>query len=130
MPAAAKKKPVKAVNATDIAHKAERWAKYMRDAAALAKDREQDDELNELRLRHADELQPFIDKYDLEIERLEDKAAEIYSEVIAWLLTRPKAIAIESKRAIAKLLKGKKPGARQPDAEKFIARCEELGKDP
>lgn len=130
MAAAAKAKTTKAVNATDIAHKAERYATVKRSIAALIQEKDQDQELNATIERHAEELQPFYEKYDVEIQRLEAKADGIRGEVIEWLRKQKKAITIETKNAIAKFLKGTKPGSRVPNPQQFIARCEELGKDP
>jgi len=120
----------KALDKSDIAAKAERWARLRRQIKSLEEAKALDDDLNATIQRHAEEMQPFVDAYDAEVAKLEERADGIREEIFAWLRKQKKAITIEAKHAIAKFLKGTKPGGRQPNPQQFIARCEELGKDP
>jgi hypothetical protein len=128
--AGAKAKTQKAVTKSDIAAKAERWARLQKQIGEIEAAKAFDDELNATIQRHAEEMQPFVDAYDAEVAKLEERADGIREEIFAWLRKQKKAITIEAKHAIAKFLKGTKPGGRQPNPQQFIARCEELGKDP
>lgn len=111
---------------SDIAHKAERWAKHRRDIDGIVDEQANDKKIAAL-LTQLDDLQrPYAER----IEKLEEKAAAIYAEVIDWLTKQKKPVAVESKSAIAQLLTGTRPGNRVPDAQKFIALCKKKKVEP
>lgn len=104
---------------TQIKEKADEWAKLnvQIDKAVQAKE---------------DFLAPIVEKHDKKIDALQDQADKIEAEVIAWLDTQPKAIRLESQKAIAELEISTKTtmGARVIDAEKFIAKAKGQKKNP
>jgi len=111
----------KALNQSDISHKAERWAKVRR-------------ELDELEIKRDDALEAAMaavnKKYDKRIDALTTKVDTLYDEVVAWLKTRKKSVTVETKNAIAMLLAGVRSGNREPDPQKFIAACKKRKVDP
>jgi len=111
----------KALNQSDISHKAERWAKVRR-------------ELDELEAKRDAELdaatEKIAKKYDKRVDALTQKVDTLYDEVLGWLKKRKKSITVESKSAIATLLAGVRSGNREPDAQKFIAACKKRKVDP
>lgn len=129
--AAAAKAKKKALNQSDIVAKVTRWAHIKRSIATLEREKSGDPKLAALIEKHAREMQPFVEKYDDAIEKLEDKADAIHTEVIAWLEKRTKSIVISTKHAVAEFFKGHKVARnRIVDPKKFVAKCEELKKDP
>lgn len=128
MPAAAKKKTL---NVSDITHLIERWASAKRSITVLENAKSTDDDIARMIKRHAEEMKPLLDKYDVELDKLEARATKIYDQVIEWLGKRSKSVVVESKRAIAEFFKGKVEGrTRVADPEKFVAKCKERGLDP
>lgn len=125
--AAAKTK--KAVNKTDIAHKAERWAKHRRDIAKLERAKQNDSELAAILRRHEEELAPVLAQYDPTIESLEARAARIREEIEEWFAAKKASLSIESKNAIAQLTVGTKFGNREADKKKLQELCERKGVD-
>lgn len=113
-------------NKSDVAHKIERWAKHCRDIELIADEQAKDKKIAAL-LAQLDELQrPYAER----IEKLEEKASEIKTEVVAWLGKQKRNVTVESKSAIAQLLTGTRPGNRVPDAQKFIALCKKKKVEP
>lgn len=122
---AAKAKNKKALNATDIAHKAERWSRFTRDAIALERERDQDEDLIAAQQR-VDELAAVHDK---KIEAAQARADALEAEILAWFEKRAKSVKVESRHAVAELVVGTKLGNRQIDAKKLTALCKKKGVD-
>jgi len=110
---------------SDIAHKAERWALAMRERAKL--DAAKEAAMAPLIKRHADEMQKVLDAHDPKISAVEQKADALYTEVVDWLNSQCKPVAIESRSAIAELLKGEKLRDRVIDVKKFLAYAKRKG---
>ncbi len=119
-----------------VKEKAEEYAKcakqigklnagYAKETAELYA--RQETELAKVIAAHTQELQPFEDKFQPKIDKLNDKAAGLYSEILGWLQGQSKSVTIETENTILRLLKGSRPGNRKVDPAKFIEICVKRG---
>lgn len=82
--------------------------------------------------RQAQELADATKKYDARISKLRVESVDIEGEIYHWLESQPKAVRLETERAIAELRieSVTKTGPRVVDAQAFIKKAESQKKDP
>jgi hypothetical protein len=114
----------------DIRTKADEWA-------LLADEIEKAETVREKRMkplieRQNEELAAAVRPYDKKIEKLSTAFDALYEEIMGWLGSQPKAIKIESERAIAELRleTTTRVGPRVIDVQAFIAKATSRKKDP
>lgn len=98
--------------------KADEWAAKKTAIAKL--EQQKADALGPIYQRHNEELKPFLAKYDPKIEKLQQEADAIESEVIGWLTTNDKQVRLEGEKAVAAYETGTKLGSRVIDVKKFL----------
>lgn len=120
----------------EIKEKAEEYAKiigqigklnkaYVKEVSVIMG--QQAAEMADLVAEHAEELQPFGDKYQPKIDKLNEKAAGLHSEILGWLEQQKKSITLETENTIVRLLTGSRPGNRKVDPQKFVETCIKRG---
>lgn len=120
----------------DIKAKAEEYAKtigqigkvkkaYVKEVSGIMD--QQAVEMADLVADHAEELKPFEDRYQPKIDKLNEKAAGLYSEILGWLQQQKKSITLETENTVLRLLKGSRPGNRKVDPAKFVEICIKRG---
>lgn len=111
---------------SDIRALSERWAAHIKKIALLEKDRNA--EMHPHQVAFEKKTQPIVEKYDTQIDKLQEKADAIELQVTEWLESQTKSITLTSKSAIASFFKGKKESKdRVVNAQKFLAFVKEKG---
>lgn len=101
------------------------WERKQRQIAGAQAARDRD--LAPLIERHNEELKPVLAKHDAKIAKLEDHAAEIEAEVLAYLEQQGKDQIIATEGAVAEQKTEIKIGSRVIDPQKFIAKARSKG---
>lgn len=108
-----------------IKTKAEKWASLQAKIARL--ESEKISELTPHQEAYERKTAPIVARFDEQIDPLQEKADELESEILEWLEKQKRSIRLETKNAIAEMVRSKGFGDRVVDAEKFVAKCIERG---
>ncbi len=108
----------------DIAKMSDNWARKCARIEKLKNERNA--ELHPHQVAFEEATKPILDNYDPQIEKLEEQADALETQVLDWLSSQKKSVKVEGKKAIAEFEKGLRLAReRVVNAEKFVAKCVE-----
>lgn len=109
----------------EVKERADEWARL--DGKIKKAEDEKAAELDPFVVKFNESTKPVLAKHDPKIKKLVDKRDAIEDEVLTWLETHGKAIALEGDLAVA--ANETQTSARKLDAETFFSKVKERGKE-